>query len=116
MAGHDLLVRLLHRVRVSHLGMDLLVLAIHLLVHVERDNTHLLLLMGNWAILVGQKHGLEGNDFLAELADLSGKLVILGGVHLDLGLQVLEPLLLALTALEGGDTGVSGILAMCSSG
>lgn len=51
-----------------------------------------------------EKHGLESDNFLTEGGDLRRQLVVFGGEHLHFALQVGEPLLLALTALESGDT------------
>jgi hypothetical protein len=52
---------------------------------------------------VGEEQGLEVDDFLAELSDSGRESIVLCTKELDLGLEVSQPLLLALSALECGD-------------
>lgn len=59
----------------------------------------------DWAIFVCQQESLEVDDFLTELSHSSGKSIILSSEKLDLGLEVGQPLLLALATLESSDTG-----------
>ncbi len=59
--------------------------------------------LGDWAVLVCEQHSFESDDLIAKDLDLAGKIIVLLGEHLDLGLEVGEPLLLALTALESGN-------------
>jgi hypothetical protein len=58
----------------------------------------------NRAVTVSEKKRLQVDDFLTELCHSLGQGVILGAEELDFGLQVGEPLLLALSTLERGDT------------
>jgi hypothetical protein len=60
--------------------------------------------MANGAILVAHKQGTKAADLIVKLANLLVERLIFCRVHLDLGLEVRKPLLLALTALESSDT------------
>lgn len=55
------------------------------------------------AVLVCQKESLEINNFLSELGDSSRQSVVLCAEEFDLGLQISQPLLLALSTLERRD-------------
>ena len=63
----------------------------------------LLLLLGDGAVLVGNQDGLEVQHLLPKGCHLRVQRVVLAAEDLDFLLQVLQPLLLALAALEGGD-------------
>lgn len=56
------------------------------------------------AVLVSQQKGFQVDNFLSELSDGSGQSIVFRGKELNLGLEVGQPLLLALTALQGRDT------------
>lgn len=60
--------------------------------------------MTHGTILVAHEESAETSNFIMQLADLLVEGLILSGVHLDLGLEVGEPLLLPLTTFEGGHT------------
>jgi hypothetical protein len=55
------------------------------------------------AVLVCEQKCLEIHDFLAQLCDRSRQCVVLRAEQLDLGLEIGQPLLLALATLEGSD-------------
>lgn len=59
----------------------------------------------HWAILVSKEKCLEIDNLLAKLGDSSREGVILCAKKLNLGLKVGEPLLLALSTLEGSNPG-----------
>jgi hypothetical protein len=62
------------------------------------------LLLSNRAILMGQKERLEIDDFFPQGSNLGAQGIVLGREDLNLILEVGKPLLLALSALECGDS------------
>jgi hypothetical protein len=66
-------------------------------VHHERANA---LCLRDRAVLVSQQESLEVDNFLTQLGNSGGKGVILGGEKFNLVLEVGQPLLLSLSALE----------------
>jgi hypothetical protein len=62
------------------------------------------LLLGDWAVLVSEQQRLQVDDFLPQLSNLRCEGIVLAAEHLHLCLQIGQPLLLALTTLERGNT------------
>lgn len=69
----------------------------------SHSRTRNALLHRNWAVLVSQKKCLEVDKFFSQLSDSLRQSIILSTEKLDLGLQVCEPLLLALPTLESSN-------------
>lgn len=100
LASHDLLLighRPTHAVGV-HLGV---LERLHHRLHVASLEA---LLLGDGAILVCEQEGLEVDDFFAKLGDLRSQGIVLTTEHFHLGLQVRQPLLLALTTFQSRNT------------
>ena len=57
----------------------------------------------NRTILVSHKQRLQVDNFFSKLRDGSGKRVVLSAVNLHLGLQIRQPLLLALSAFQSSN-------------
>jgi hypothetical protein len=62
------------------------------------------LLLRDRAVLMCKQQGLEAYDLLPQLRDLGGQGIVLRAEHLNLRLEVGQPLLLALATFEGGNT------------
>jgi hypothetical protein len=75
-------------------------------IHVHAAKT---LSMRHGAVLVCKKQCLEVDDLLSQLGDSRRQRVVLCTEELDFGLQIREPLLLALATLERGDPDIVSI-------
>lgn len=62
--------------------------------------------LGNRAVFVLKKDLLQLNNFISHLVDLRGQGIVFAAEDLDLRLQVRKPLLLALSALQGGNAAI----------
>jgi hypothetical protein len=60
--------------------------------------------MADWAVFVAHEKRTETSDLVVKLADLLVQRLILCRVHFDLGLEIGQPLLLALTTFQGCNT------------
>ncbi len=56
------------------------------------------------AVFVAHEEGAEISNFVMKLCNLCVEVVILRRVHLNLGLEVSQPLFLSLSAFESGNT------------
>lgn len=87
-----------------HLGHAVRIYLRTIAVHLELlDHTLQSLLSSDWAILMRQEKSLQIDDLFPHLGQLLDEIIILSAVQLNLVLQVLQPLLLALSALQCGD-------------
>lgn len=57
-----------------------------------------------WAVLMCQQQRLEVDNLFPQLSNGGRQRVVLSAEQLDLGLEVSQPLLLSLSALERSDT------------
>lgn len=62
------------------------------------------LLLGNGTILMSKQKSFEIDHLFSQLCNLLRQSVILAAKHLDLGLEISQPLLLALSTFEGSHT------------
>ena len=62
-----------------------------------------LLLLGNWAVLMGNQNGLQIQNFFSHLLDLCIKSVVLIAKQFHFRLEVSKPLLLPLSTLQSSN-------------
>ena len=89
---HSLAVLHRHAIRIR-VGIELIRNAVH---HHAADT----LCLGHGAVLMSQEQGLQVDNLLTQLRYLTAQCVVLAAENLHLGLQVGEPLLLALPAFQ----------------